>query len=134
MTEDLSLDHIGIAVHSIEEALRSYQGAMGLKMEASVTVEEQKVRVAMLPVGESRIELLEATDPNSPIRRFLAKRGEGVHHICFKVKDLNRKLTDFREAGLQTLQDASGIGYQGRKIAFLHPRSTHGVLIELVED
>lgn len=134
MTKNLSLDHIGIAVHSIEEALRSYQGAMGLKMEASVTVEEQKVRVAVLPVGESRIELLEATDSSSPIRRFLAKRGEGVHHICFKVKDLNRKLTDFRKAGLQTLQDASGTGYQGRKIAFLHPRSTHGVLIELVED
>ena len=75
----MKLDHIGIAVHSIEEALRSYQIAMGLEMEAATTVEEQKVRVAMLPVGESRIELLEATHPTSPIHRFLAKRGEGVH-------------------------------------------------------
>ena len=108
--------------------------AMGLTMEASVTVEDQKVRVAMLPVGESRIELLEATDPSSPITRFLAKRGEGVHHICFKVRDLERKLETFRKAGLQTLQNAVGRGYEGRKIAFLHPRSTHGVLIELVED
>lgn len=107
---------------------------MGIKMEDSVTVEEQKVRVAILPVGESRIELLEATDPSSPICRFLAKRGEGVHHICFKVKDLNRKLMAFRKAGLQPLQDSLGTGYGNRKIAFLHPRSTHGVLIELVED
>ena len=134
MPEELSLDHIGIAVHSIEDALRSYQVAMGIKMEASVTIEEQKVRVAVLPVGESRIELLEATDSTSPICKFLAKRGEGVHHICFKVKDLNRKLMAFRKAGLQPLQDSSGTGYGDRKIAFLHPRSTHGVLIELVED
>ncbi len=134
MNENLSLDHIGIAVHSIEEALRTYQIAMGIEMEASVIVEEQKVRVAILPVGESRIELLEATDPSSPICGFLAKRGEGVHHICFKVKDFDQKLTAFRKAGLQTLPDSSGTGYEGRKIAFLHPRSTHGVLIELVED
>ena len=130
----MKLDHIGIAVHSIEEALRSYQVAMGLEMEAATTVEEQQVRVAMLPVGESRIELLEATHPTSPIHRFLAKRGEGVHHICFKVRDLDQKLAAFREAGIETLPEAEGTGYRGRRIAFLHPRSTHGVLIELVED
>lgn len=130
----MKLDHIGIAVHSIEEALRCYQAAMGLQMEAAVKVEEQKVRVAMLPVGESRVELLEATDPTSPICRFLAKRGEGVHHICFKVRDLDRKLAAFREAGMRILPDADGTGYEGRRIAFLHPRSTHGVLIELVEE
>ena len=97
----MKLDHIGIAVHSIEKALRSYQVAMGLEMEAAVNVEEQKVRVAMLPVGDSRIELLEATDPTSPICRFLAKRGEGVHHICFKVQDLDRKLAAFRKARIR---------------------------------
>lgn len=130
----MKLDHIGIAVHSIDKALRSYQVAMGLEMEAAIDVEEQKVRVAMLPVGESRIELLEATDPTSPICRFLAKRGEGVHHICFRVADLDQKLAAFRKAGMQTLSDSDGTGYKGRRIAFLHPHSTHGVLIELVED
>ena len=130
----MKLDHIGIAVHSIEKALRSYQVAMGLEMEAAIDVEEQKVRVAMLPVGESRIELLEATDPTSPICRFLAKRGEGVHHICFRVEDLDEKLADFRKAGIQILPLSDSTGYAGRRIAFLHPRSTHGVLIELVED
>lgn len=130
----MKLDHVGIAVHSIEKALRSYQVAMGLEMEAAIEVEEQKVRVAMLPAGESRIELLEATDPASPICRFLDKRGEGVHHICFRVEDLDRKLADFRRAGIQILPHAEGTGYEGRRIAFLHPRSTHGVLIELVEE
>ena len=93
----MKLDHIGIAVHSIEKALRSYQVAMGLEMEGAIDVEEQKVRVAMLPVGESRIELLEATDPSSPICRFLAKKGEGVHHICFKVVDLDREAGGFQQ-------------------------------------
>ncbi|MDE2667944.1 MAG: methylmalonyl-CoA epimerase [Acidobacteriota bacterium] len=130
----MKLDHIGIAVHSIDKALRSYRVAMGLEMEGAIDVEEQKVRVAMLPVGESRIELLEATDPTSPICRFLANRGEGVHHICFKVRDLDQKLSAFRKAGIQILSDADGTGYEGRRIAFLHPRSTHGVLIELVEE
>ena len=130
----MKLDHVGIAVRSIEKALRSYQLAMGLEMEAAIEVEEQKVRVAMLPVGESRIELLEATDPASPIRRFLDKRGEGVHHICFKVEDLDRRLAALREAGIQVLPNAEGTGYEGRRISFLHPRSTHGVLIELVEE
>ena len=96
----MKLDHIGIAVHSIEKALRSYQVAMGLEMEAAIDVEEQK----------------------------------GVHHICFKVEDLDRKLAAFRKAGIQILPNADGTGYEGRRIAFLHPRSTHGVLIELVEE
>lgn len=130
----MKLDHIGIAVHSIDKALRSYRVAMGLEMEGAIDVEDQKVRVAMLPVGESRIELLEATDPSSPICRFLAKKGEGVHHICFTVEDLDRKLAAFRKAGIQILPHAEGTGYEGRRIAFLHPRSTHGVLIELVEE
>ena len=134
MQEDLSFDHIGIAVYSIEAALKSYAATLGLSMERTVSIEEQKVRVAMLSLGESRIELLEATDPTSTICRFLEKRGEGVHHICFKVKDISRRLIAFRKAGLHTLENISGTGYEGRKIAFLHPRSTHGVLIELVEE
>ena len=134
MKEDLLLDHIGIAVYTIEAALKSYEVTLGLFMERTISIEEQKVRVAMLSLGGSRIELLEATHPTSTICRFLEKRGEGVHHICFKVKDISSKLTAFRKAGLQTLEDVSGRGYEGRKIAFLHPKSTHGVLIELVED
>lgn len=132
-TESLmKLDHVGIAVHSIEEALRRYQ-QLGLALHEIVAIEEQKVRVAVLPAGDSRIELLEPTSPDSPIQRFLEKRGEGVHHLCFQVQDIRQKIERLRSASLQLISMPSEAGLEGRKIAFLHPKSTHGVLIELVE-
>ena len=98
-----------------------------------MVIDEQKVRVAVLPAGASRIELLEPTAPDSPIQKFLERRGEGVHHLCFQVKDIRQKIEELRLASLQLISMSSETGLEGRKIAFLHPKSTHGVLIELVE-
>ena len=129
----MKLDHVGIAVHSIDRALRTYQQCLGFTLQEIVVIAEQKVRVAVLPAGESRIELLEPTAPDSPIQRFLDKRGEGVHHLCFQVEEIQRKVEELRAASLELISMSSETGLGGRKIAFLHPRSTHGVLIELVE-
>ena len=129
----MKLDHVGIAVGSIEEALRTYGQGLGFELHEIVMIEEQKVRVAVLPAGESRIELLEPTAPDSPIQRFLEKRGEGVHHLCFQVEDIPEKVEELRAATLEVIPMSSQTGLEGRKIAFLHPKSTHGVLIELVE-
>jgi len=129
----MKLDHVGIAVHSIEGALRTYQQHLGFTLEEIVVIAEQKVRVAVLPAGESRIELLEPTAPDSPIQRFLDKRGEGVHHLCFQVEEIQRRVEELRAASLELISMSCETGLGGRKIAFLHPKSTHGVLIELVE-
>jgi len=129
----MKLDHVGIAVNSIEDALRTYQQRLGFPLHEIVEIDEQKVRVAVLPAGDSRIELLEPTAPDSPIQRFLEKRGEGIHHLCFQVEDIGRKIEELRAASLQLISMSSETGLEGRKIAFLHPKSTHGVLIELVE-
>jgi len=129
----MKLDHVGIAVNSIEDALRTYQQRLGFPLQEIVEIDEQRVRVAVLPAGDSRIELLEPTAPDSPIQRFLEKRGEGIHHLCFQVEDIGRKIEELRAASLQLISMSSETGLEGRKIAFLHPKSTHGVLIELVE-
>ncbi|MCI0625021.1 MAG: methylmalonyl-CoA epimerase [Acidobacteria bacterium] len=129
----MKLDHIGIAVHSIEDALGTYQHRLGFSLVEIVAIDEQKVRVAILPAGDSRIELLEPTAPSSPIQKFLEKRGEGVHHLCFQVKDIQSKVKELQSASLQLVSMPSDTGLEGRRIAFLHPKSTHGVLIELVE-
>jgi methylmalonyl-CoA/ethylmalonyl-CoA epimerase len=129
----MKLDHIGIAVQSIEAALRTYEVQLGLRVSEIVEIHEQKVRVAVLPSGESCVELLEPTAADSPIQRFLEKRGEGIHHLCFQVEDIERKIKELRASSMQLVPSSSGIGLENRKIAFLHPKSTHGVLIELVE-
>jgi methylmalonyl-CoA/ethylmalonyl-CoA epimerase len=129
----MRLDHIGIAVRSIEAALKTYQRQLGLAVTEIVEIEEQRVRAAVLPCGESRIELLEPTAPDSPIQRFLDKRGEGIHHLCFEVENIEKKLRELQAGSLQLVKPASGRGLGDRKIAFLHPKSAHGVLIELVE-
>jgi methylmalonyl-CoA/ethylmalonyl-CoA epimerase len=130
----MTLDHIGIAVNSIEEALKSFQAGLGFSVEEIVTIEQQKVRVAVLPSGESRVELLEPTGVASPIQKFLTKRGEGVHHLCFKVANLEEKLQELRQSAIQVLESIPCLGLKNRKVAFLHPKSIHGVLIELVEE
>lgn len=129
----MKLDHVGIAVQSIEDALRTYEQRLGFTVHEIVVIDEQKVRVAVLPAGASRIELLEPTAPDSPIQKFLERRGEGVHHLCFQVKDIRHKIEELQSASLQLISMSSQTGLEGRKIAFLHPKSTHGVLIELVE-
>ena len=130
----MKLDHVGIAVNSILEALKTYEGQLGFSLREIITIEDQKVRVAVLPCGESRIELLEPTDADSPIQTFLIKRGEGIHHLCFQVDNIELKLKELQASSMRTLNDTPCMGLEGRKIAFLHPKSTHGVLIELVED
>ena len=129
----MTIDHIGIAVKSLETASNKYHSGIGLSIEKPINVKEHKVRMVILSIGESKIELLEPTEKSSPINKFLDKRGEGIHHICFKVSNIKEKLEALKKVGVQVLEDVSSSGYKGQKIVFLHPKSTHGVLIELVE-
>ncbi|MCQ4152674.1 MAG: methylmalonyl-CoA epimerase [Archaeoglobales archaeon] len=128
----MKIDHIGIAVKNLEDAIKTFE-ALGFKLEEIEEVEGQKVRVAMLPVGESRIELLEATSEDSAIAKFVASRGEGVQHIAINVEDIELALKRAKDAGVKLIDEKPKIGAGGKKVAFLHPKSTHGVLIEFVE-
>ncbi|RMG56299.1 MAG: methylmalonyl-CoA epimerase [Acidobacteria bacterium] len=128
------IDHLGIAVRSIAEALKFFRDTLGLPLKGEEIVPDQRVRVAMLPLGDARIELLEATDEQSPIARFIARRGEGLHHVCIAVEDIEATLDRLKAAGVRLVDEVPRCGAGGHKIAFLHPSSTHGVLIELVEE
>lgn len=127
------IDHLGIAVRDLDSAVARYAAITGHPPEHFEEVPEQKVRVAMFAVGESRIELLQATSPDSPIAKFIDKRGEGMHHVCFKVPDLQSALTRLSNEGMEILPGAGGVGAGESRVAFLHPKSGNGVLIELVE-
>jgi methylmalonyl-CoA/ethylmalonyl-CoA epimerase len=129
----LKIDHLGIAVHSIEEAKKLFQDTLGLKFEGSETVAEQKVTTAFFPVGDSEVELLESTAPDGPIAKYLEKRGEGVQHIAFRVENIEEALAELKEKGIRLIDEKPRMGAGGAKIAFLHPKSTHGVLIEISE-
>jgi methylmalonyl-CoA/ethylmalonyl-CoA epimerase len=129
----LKIDHLGIAVHSIEEAKKFFQDTLGLKFEGSETVTEQKVTTAFFPVGDSEVELLESTAPDGPIAKYLEKRGEGIQHIAFRVENIEEALAELKEKGIRLIDEKPRLGAGGAKIAFLHPKSTHGVLIELSE-
>ncbi|HEA47326.1 MAG TPA: methylmalonyl-CoA epimerase [bacterium] len=129
----MKINHIGIAVKSIEEALKFYSERLGLESKEVVEVPEQKVKVIALQIGESRIELLESTSPDSPIAKFLEKRGEGIHHIAFEVTDIEKRLEELKEKGIRLIDEKPRQGAHGTRIAFIHPKSTQGVLIELVE-
>lgn len=129
----LKIDHLGIAVHSIEEAKKLFQDTLGLKFEGSETVAEQKVTTAFFPVGDSEIELLESTAPDGPIAKYLEKRGEGIQHISFRVENIEEALAELKEKGIRLIDEKPRLGAGGAKIAFLHPKSTHGVLIEISE-
>ncbi len=120
-------------MRSIEEALGFYVHGLGLKVSHEEVVEEQKTRVMMLPLGESRIELLEATEPDSPIGRFIANRGEGIHHICFQVDNVTRELEILKEEGYRLIDANPRWGADNCKVAFVHPKASGGVLIELSE-
>ena len=129
----MKIDHLGIAVRSISDSLAFYHDALGLELAGTETVEDQGVRVALLPVGESRIELLEPVSGETPVGRFLANRGEGLHHICYEVDDLQSKLDELRLLGARLLEGYPRRGAEGKLVAFVHPASAHGVLVELVE-
>jgi len=129
----MKIDHLGIAVRSISDAVAFYRDVLGLELSGTETVDDQGVRVALLPVGESRIELLEPVSGEAPVGRFLAKRGEGLHHICYEVDDLQSKLDELKQRGTRLLEGYPRRGAEGKLVAFLHPASAHGVLVELVE-
>jgi methylmalonyl-CoA/ethylmalonyl-CoA epimerase len=130
----MKIDHIGIATRGIEGALVFYRDALGLEVTETEEVAEQKVRVVMLPIGESRIELLEATSEDSPISRFLEKRGPGIHHIAVRVDDIHGALADLRQKGARLIDEEPRTGAGGCLVAFVHPSSTGGVLLELVQN
>ena len=126
------INHIGIAVNSIEDMLKLYTDGLGLKLKDIEIVEDQKVRTAIIPVGESKIELLESTDPDGPIARHIEKRGEGMHHLALEVSDIHDTLESLKNKGVQLVDTQPRAGVEDSMIAFLHPRETK-VLIELVE-
>ena len=128
----MKINHLGIATKSIDEAL-SFWNTLGLDNVHTETVDDQKVRVAMLPIGESRIELLEPTSDDSPISKFLEKRGGGIHHIAVEVEDIAAELEKLRSKGVRLIDEVPRIGAEGCLVAFVHPSATNGVLLELVE-
>ncbi len=126
------LDHIGIAVKSIAESLKVYE-AMGLKSVGVEEVAEQKVRVAFIPIGETEIELLESTAPDGPVAKYIEKNGEGIQHLALRVDNLEAALAEMKAKGVRLIDEKPRYGAGGAKIAFVHPRSTGGVLLELSE-
>ncbi|MFA5650417.1 MAG: methylmalonyl-CoA epimerase [Proteiniphilum sp.] len=127
------IEHIGIAVKSIEEQLPYYEGVLGLKCYNIETVEDQKVKTAFFKVGQTKIELLEPTDEESTVAKFIEKRGEGVHHIAYATKNLNETLKEVESKGVRLIDKQGRPGAEGLSIAFLHPKSTGSVLTELCE-
>jgi methylmalonyl-CoA/ethylmalonyl-CoA epimerase len=126
------IDHVGIAVRNLEEAIKVWEG-LGLKVDEIEEVPDQKVRTAIIHVGESRIELLEPTAEDSPIAKFIAKRGEGIHHIALGVDNIEEHLGKLKEAGYRLIDEEPRIGAGGARIAFVHPKAVTGVLLELCE-
>ena len=131
--EQAVLDHLGIAVGSLVEAVKFYEQALGLKVTGYEVIPHEKTRVAMLALGESRIELLEPTAPDSPIARFLAKRGPGLHHICLRVPDLEAAVARLEQNGIHLINPVPGIGAGGHRYVFVHPASAGGLLLELAQ-
>lgn len=124
------IDHLGIAVRSLDESIRYYENTLGLKCEGREEVESQKVRTAFFEVGDTHIELLEPTSDESPIAKFLEKNGEGIHHIAFGTDDIERQLKQAADSGARLIHEKPFEGAAGKLVAFLHPKSTHGVLTE----
>lgn len=127
------ISHIGIAVANIDEALPFYTDVLGLEFEGTEVVEEQKVKVAFLVIGESRIELLEPTAPDSPVAKFLEKNGPGIHHLAYQVDGLEERLASLKGAGVRLIDETPRLGAHRTRIAFLHPKASGGVLTELCE-
>jgi methylmalonyl-CoA/ethylmalonyl-CoA epimerase len=126
------VDHIAVVVENLDAALATYRDALGMTVSRIETIPEQDVKIGFLPSGDSEIELLEPINPESGIARYLAKRGEGLHHVCLEVDDIQQTLADLKARGVQLIQDAPQQGVYGR-VAFIHPKGASGVLIELLE-
>ena len=129
----LKIDHLGIAVNSIEDGKAFWSDVLGLAFEGAETVAEQKVTTAFFPVGESEVELLESTAPDGPVAKYIEKRGQGIQHVAFRVENIEEALTELKEKGVKLIDQEPRIGAGGAKIAFLHPKATNGVLVELCQ-
>ena len=129
----MKINHLGIATKGIDEALKFWGDALGLENVHTETVEDQKVRVAMLPIGDTRIELLEATSDDSPIAKFIEKRGGGIHHIAVEVENIEASLAKLKAEGMRLIDETPRIGAENCLVAFVHPSSANGVLLELVQ-
>jgi methylmalonyl-CoA/ethylmalonyl-CoA epimerase len=129
----LKIDHIGIAAKSIDQVIPFWSGILGLKVEGKETVEEQKATTAFLRVGESELEILESTAPDGAIAKFIESRGEGIQHVSFRVENIEEALKELKEKGVRLIDEKPRQGAGGGKIAFIHPKSTNGVLVELSE-
>ena len=129
----LKIDHLGIAVNSIDEGKTFWTDILGLEFEGSETVEAQKVTTAFFPVGQSEVELLESTSPEGPVAKFIAKKGTGFQHVAFQVENIEEALEELKEKGIQLIDQQPRIGAGGAKIAFIHPKATGGILVELCE-
>lgn len=127
------IDHVAIVVQGLNEALKFFQETLGLELEGTASEPEQHVTIAYLPVGDSEIELLEPDETDSGVARFLERRGEGMHHICFEVSDLDAALARLKAAGVELINEEPVTNRRGWRLAFVHPRSAHGVLVELYE-
>lgn len=127
------VDHIGIAVRSIDEALSFWQNTLGIECTGVEEVAEQRVKTAFLPVGDTEIELLEATSEDSPVAKFIEKKGEGIHHLALRVDDLEAALAELKEKGIRLIDETPRYGAGGARIAFVHPKATGGILLELSE-
>jgi len=127
------VDHIGIAVKSIEESLKFWEAAMGIKCHGVEEVAEQKVKTAFLPLGDTEIELLEPTNADSPVAKFIEAKGEGIHHLAIRVENLEEALAELKAKGIRLIDEKPRCGAGGAKIAFLHPKATGGILLELSE-
>lgn len=127
------VDHIGIAVKDLEESLKFYQNVLGMDLQGTEIVEEQKVKVAFLPLGDTEIELLESTDSEGPIAKYIDKKGEGIQHIAYRVDNIEEAIAEMISKGVRMIDETPRYGAGGAKIAFCHPKSTNGVLIELCQ-
>lgn len=127
------VDHIGIAVKNLDEAVNFYETAIGLKAVGFETVEEQKVKVAFLPCGDSELELLESTEPDGPIARFIEKNGPGIQHVAIRVDDIDKALEELKAKEVRLIDQTPRYGAGGARIAFVHPKATGGVLLELTQ-
>ena len=130
----MKINHLGIATNGIDEALKFWRDALGLENVHTETVKDQKVRVAMLPIGDTKIELLEATSEDSPIAKFLEKRGGGIHHIAVEVENIEESLVKLKKEGARLIDEKPRVGAEGCLIAFVHPSSSNGVLLELIQE
>jgi methylmalonyl-CoA/ethylmalonyl-CoA epimerase len=129
----LKIDHIGIAVNNLDETLKFYEEVLGITCTGKEEVPEQKVRVAFLPVGDTEVELLESTDPEGPIAKYIDKKGEGIQHLAFRVDNIEEAIESMKQKGIRMIDESPRYGAGGAKIAFCHPKSTGGVLVELSE-